>query len=75
MFVLSFRIHWLFSKLIVNDNSLYVHFWDWTTPIEFVMRALNTLVISGKVLYLGISDAPAWIVAQANTIARFRGWR
>ncbi|MGW0182681.1 aldo/keto reductase [Nocardia sp. NPDC003345] len=51
----------------------WVHVWDRHTPIEETMRALDDLVRSGKVLYVGISDAPAWIVAQANMIAQFRG--
>ncbi len=38
------------------------------------MRALDDLVAAGKVRYIGFSDTPAWKVAQAQTIARFRGW-
>ncbi len=52
----------------------WVHAWDFTTPIEEVMRGLDDLVSSGKVLYVGISDTPAWVVSRANTIADFRGW-
>jgi len=52
----------------------YLHNWDRFTPIEETMRALDNLVQSGKVRYVGISDAPAWKVAQAQTIAHFRGW-
>jgi aryl-alcohol dehydrogenase-like predicted oxidoreductase len=55
-------------------DILYLHAWDFTTPIEEILKTLDTLVQSGKVLYIGISDTPAWIVAQANTIAAFRGW-
>ncbi|KAH9907109.1 Aldo/keto reductase [Epithele typhae] len=51
-------------------DILYVHFWDYTTPIEEVMDGLHQLVMSGKVLYLGISDTPAWIVSSANRYAR-----
>ncbi|KAJ5947989.1 hypothetical protein N7466_001004 [Penicillium verhagenii] len=51
-------------------DLLYVHWWDFSTSIEEVMNALNQLVISGKVLYLGISDTPAWIVSRANQYAR-----
>lgn len=51
----------------------WLHCWDFMTPIEEVMRALDDLVRAGKVLYLGISDTPAWKVAQANTIAHLRG--
>jgi aryl-alcohol dehydrogenase-like predicted oxidoreductase len=42
--------------------------------MEEVMRALDDLVRAGKVLYTGISDAPAWWIAQANTLAQLRGW-
>jgi aryl-alcohol dehydrogenase-like predicted oxidoreductase len=52
----------------------YVHMWDFTTPVEEVMRGLDDLVRAGKILYAGISDAPAWKVAQANTLAALRGW-
>ncbi|KAL0572606.1 putative aryl-alcohol dehydrogenase aad14, partial [Marasmius crinis-equi] len=54
-------------------DLLYVHWWDYDTSIEEVMDALHNLVIQGKVLYLGISDTPAWIVAQANQYAREQG--
>ncbi|KAK7050833.1 putative aryl-alcohol dehydrogenase aad14 [Paramarasmius palmivorus] len=54
-------------------DFLYVHWWDWDTSIEEVMDALHTLVLQRKVLYLGISDTPAWVVAQANTYARITG--
>ncbi|EXJ61288.1 aryl-alcohol dehydrogenase AAD14 [Cladophialophora psammophila CBS 110553] len=54
-------------------DILYVHWWDWTTSIEEVMDSLHLLVQSGKVLYLGISDTPAWIVSAANTYARAHG--
>jgi aryl-alcohol dehydrogenase-like predicted oxidoreductase len=54
-------------------DLLYVHWWDYTTSVEELMHSLDTLVKSRQVLYLGISDAPAWIVAKANTYARERG--
>jgi aryl-alcohol dehydrogenase-like predicted oxidoreductase len=54
-------------------DLLWVHAWDWTTPIEELMRGLDDLVRAGKVLYVGISDAPAWIVSNANAIAALRG--
>jgi aryl-alcohol dehydrogenase-like predicted oxidoreductase len=44
------------------------------TPVEEVMRAFDDLVRAGKVLYIGISDAPAWVVSQCNTLAELRGW-
>lgn len=55
-------------------DLLWVHIWDYMTPIEEVMRSLDDLIRSGKVLYIGISDAPAWIVSRANTISELRGW-
>jgi aryl-alcohol dehydrogenase-like predicted oxidoreductase len=55
-------------------DLLWVHAWDYTTPADEVMRGLDDLVRQGKVHYVGISDAPAWVVAQANTLASLRGW-
>ena len=55
-------------------DLLYLHMWDATTPVEEVMRALDDLVRAGKVHYAGLSDTPAWVVAQANTLAGLRGW-
>ena len=52
----------------------YLHNWDRFTPIEETMSALDDLVKAGKVRYIAFSDAPAWKVAQAQTIAQFRGW-
>ncbi|KAF9265088.1 Aldo/keto reductase [Marasmius fiardii PR-910] len=54
-------------------DILYVHWWDWNTSVEEIMDGLHHLVAQGKVLYLGISDSPAWVVAQANTYARCMG--
>ncbi len=50
-------------------DVLFLHIWDFTTPIEEVMRALDDLVRQGKVFYLGVSDTPAWIISKANTWA------
>ena len=62
-------------RLKTDYIDLYwVHSRDFMTPIEEVMRGLDDLVRSGKVLYVGVSDTPAWVVAQANTLADFRGW-
>lgn len=55
-------------------DLLWLHMWDGITPVDEVMRALDDLVRAGKVLYVGISDTPAWVVAQANTLADLRGW-
>ncbi|CAK5281945.1 unnamed protein product [Mycena citricolor] len=54
-------------------DILYLHWWDWDTSVEEVMDGLHNLVVQGKVLYLGVSDTPAWIVAQANQYARDHG--
>jgi aryl-alcohol dehydrogenase-like predicted oxidoreductase len=52
----------------------WVHLWDGITPAEEVMRGLDDIIRQDKVLYVGISDAPAWWIAQANTLAELRGW-
>src|SRR5919112_5528669 len=63
------------ERLKTDYIDLYwVHAWDPLTPIEETMRSLDDMVRAGKVLYIGISDTPAWIVSQANTIANLRGW-
>ncbi|PWY92856.1 sterigmatocystin biosynthesis dehydrogenase stcV [Aspergillus heteromorphus CBS 117.55] len=56
-------------------DLLYVHWWDFTTSVEEVMHGLNTLISAGKVLYIGISDSPAWVVVKANDYARANGLR
>ena len=55
-------------------DLLWVHMWDGMTPVQEVVRALDDLVSSGKVLYVGISDTPAWVVSRAITLAEQRGW-
>ncbi|PRX98873.1 aldo/keto reductase [Allonocardiopsis opalescens] len=63
------------KRLGTDHIDLYwVHIWDAFTPVEEVMRALDDAVRAGKVLAVGISDTPAWLVSQANTIADLRGW-
>jgi aryl-alcohol dehydrogenase-like predicted oxidoreductase len=63
------------KRLRTDYIDLYwVHIWDQLTPVEEVMRGLDDLVRAGKALYVGISDAPAWWIAQANTLAHLRGW-
>jgi aryl-alcohol dehydrogenase-like predicted oxidoreductase len=63
------------KRLQTDYIDLYwVHIWDGITPVEEVMRGLDDIVRLGKVLYVGISDAPAWWIAQANTLAELRGW-
>lgn len=55
-------------------DVLWLHAWDSTTPVEEVMRGLDDLVSAGKVLYIGVSDTPAWIVSKANTLAELKSW-
>ena len=63
------------KRLKADYIDLYwVHVWDFMTPVEEVMRGLDDMVRAGKVLYVGISDTPAWIVSQANTLAQVHGW-
>jgi aryl-alcohol dehydrogenase-like predicted oxidoreductase len=63
------------KRLNTDYIDLYwLHVWDFLTPVEEVMRAFDDLIRQGKVLYIGISDAPAWIVSRANTLAELRGW-
>jgi aryl-alcohol dehydrogenase-like predicted oxidoreductase len=54
-------------------DLLYIHWWDFTTSIPEVMHSLHNVVTAGKVIYLGISDTPAWIVSKANEYARQKG--
>jgi aryl-alcohol dehydrogenase-like predicted oxidoreductase len=62
-------------RLRTDYLDLYwVHLWDRHTPVEETMRALDDAVRAGKILYVGISDTPAWVVARANTLAEWRGW-
>lgn len=63
------------KRLGTDYIDLYwLHIWDFTTPIDEIMRGLDDLVRSGKVLHIGVSDTPAWQVARANTLAELRGW-
>jgi aryl-alcohol dehydrogenase-like predicted oxidoreductase len=55
-------------------DIFWLHAWDFTTPVEEIMRAFDDMVRAGKVLYIGVSDTPAWVVARANTLAELRGW-
>jgi aryl-alcohol dehydrogenase-like predicted oxidoreductase len=54
-------------------DLLYLHMWDYSTPVEEVMRGLDDLARAGKLLYAGISDTPAWVAARAQTLAELRG--
>ena len=62
-------------RLRTDYVDLYwLHNWDRRAPIEETLRALDDLVSAGKVRYVGLSDLPAWVAAEAQTIAQFRGW-
>jgi aryl-alcohol dehydrogenase-like predicted oxidoreductase len=62
-------------RLRTDYIDLYwLHNWDQLTPAEEVMRGFDDLVRQGKILYAGVSDAPAWWIAHANTLAELRGW-
>ena len=63
------------KRLKTDYIDLYwLHIWDFLTPIEEVLRAFDDLVRRGKVLHIGISNTPSWIVSQANAIADLSGW-
>lgn len=74
-----FLFHLCYSRRSKADSvrflQVYVHYWDMHTCIPEVMQSLNHLVSSRKVLYLGISDTPAWVVAKCNSYARQYGLR
>lgn len=55
-------------------DVFYLHMWDFTTPLDEVMRGFEDLVRSGKVLYVAASDMPAWQISRANMLADLRGW-
>ena len=62
-------------RMQTDHLDLYwLHNWDAHTPIEETMRALDDLVTAGKIRYVGFSNTPAWVTAQANTIALLRSW-
>ncbi|MFD5697304.1 aldo/keto reductase [Streptomyces lasiicapitis] len=55
-------------------DLLYLHMWDFTTPVEEILRGMDDLVRQGKVLYVAISNTPAWQVSRMQAIADLRGW-
>ncbi len=55
-------------------DLLYLHVWDFTTPVEEILRGMDDLVRQGKILYLAISNSPAWQVSRMQAIADLRGW-
>jgi aryl-alcohol dehydrogenase-like predicted oxidoreductase len=55
-------------------DLFWLHMWDGMTPVEEVLRAFDDLVSSGKVLYVGFSDTPSWVVSRAVALAEQHGW-
>ena len=55
-------------------DLLYLHAWDFTTSVEEIMRAMDDLVRAGKVLYVAVSDLPAWQASRMQMLADLRGW-
>ena len=55
-------------------DLFYLHIWDFRTPVEEILRGFDDLVRSGKILYAGMSDTPAWQVSRMQAIAELRGW-
>jgi aryl-alcohol dehydrogenase-like predicted oxidoreductase len=52
----------------------YLHMWDFRTPVDEILRAFDDLVRAGKILYVGLSDTPAWQASRMQAIAELRGW-
>jgi aryl-alcohol dehydrogenase-like predicted oxidoreductase len=52
----------------------YLHMWDFRTPVDEILRAFDDLVRAGKILYIGLSDLPAWQASRMQAIAEVRGW-
>lgn len=55
-------------------DVLYLHMWDFMTPVEEVLRAVDDLIRAGKVLYFAFSDTPAWVISYAVALAEMHGW-
>jgi aryl-alcohol dehydrogenase-like predicted oxidoreductase len=55
-------------------DMLWVHFPDFVTPIEEILHAFDDLASSGKILYAGLSNFPAWMTSRGVTLAEVRGW-
>lgn len=69
------QLHETLRRLRTDYLDLYwLHNWDRHTPIEETMRTLDDLVRAGKIRYIGFSNTPAWLTAQAQTTALLRGW-
>ncbi len=69
------QLHETLRRLRTDYLDVYwLHNWDRNTPIEETMRVLDDVVRTGAVRYIGFSNTPAWVTAQAQTIALLRGW-
>ncbi|GHF68679.1 aryl-alcohol dehydrogenase (NADP+) [Amycolatopsis bartoniae] len=69
------QLHESLRRLRTDHLDLYwLHNWDRHTPIEETLRTLDDLVRAGKIRYLGFSNTPAWVTAQAQTLTLLRGW-
>jgi aryl-alcohol dehydrogenase-like predicted oxidoreductase len=55
-------------------DLLYLHMWDFRTPVDEILRSFDDLVRMGKVLYIGLSDTPAWQASRMQAVAELRGW-
>jgi aryl-alcohol dehydrogenase-like predicted oxidoreductase len=55
-------------------DLLFLHVWDFTTPVEEILRGMDDLVRQGKVLYVAMSNAPAWEISRMQAISDLRGW-
>ncbi|WP_061290327.1 aldo/keto reductase [Herbidospora cretacea] len=69
------QLHESLRRLQTDYLDLYwLHNWDRNTPVDETMRTLDDLVRAGKIRYIGFSNTPAWVIAQAQTMALLRGW-
>lgn len=67
-------LHGSLKRLRTDYIDLYwVHVWDSLTPAEELLQTMAALVHAGKIRYWGLSNAPAWYVAQLATLASARG--
>jgi len=55
-------------------DLLYLHMWDYRTPVEEILRAFDDLARAGKIVHAGLSDTPAWQASRMQAIAELRGW-
>ncbi len=55
-------------------DVLYLHMWDFMTPVQEVLRAVDDLIRAGKVHYFAFSDTPAWVISYAVALAETHGW-